>query len=141
MLSSRHYCRKYLKGGNKHIEIKKIHTVEAKYHTTRDILYGGYKNRQGWMIFAIIGLCSFTIFVGIIHFFIQNKLNFIPLFIFYFTIIFSCYIAKRLEIKHHRELFHNNTNKTFRNSVFFVRNWTICQKQKISKSMVLKSII
>ncbi|MDG2505865.1 MAG: MraY family glycosyltransferase [Crocinitomicaceae bacterium] len=70
------------------LKSRKSPMVGGKDHTTHHLVYAGYKDRQVWIIFAIIGLFSFILSVGIIYLVLQNNFDFAPLFIFYFIIVF-----------------------------------------------------
>jgi UDP-GlcNAc:undecaprenyl-phosphate GlcNAc-1-phosphate transferase len=63
--------------------------VGGKDHTTHHLVYAGYKDKQVWMIFSLIGFTSFVLSVSIIYLAINNQLHFTLFFLLYFLLVFA----------------------------------------------------
>ncbi len=74
--------------------------VGGKDHTTHHLVYAGFKDRQVWMIFSVIGFGSFLLSVGIIYLVLMSFLEATVLFLLYFVIVFG--ILYRNTIKYKR---------------------------------------
>ena len=81
------------------LKSRKSPMVGGKDHTTHHLVYAGYKDRQVWIIFAIIGLFSFILSVGIIYLVLQNNLDLTPLFVLYFFIVFFLLYRNTIKYK------------------------------------------
>ena len=67
--------------------------VGGKDHTTHHLVYAGYKDKQVWMIFSLIGFTSFILSVSIIYLAINNQLHFTLFFLLYFYLFSLCFIG------------------------------------------------
>ena len=62
--------------------------VGGKDHTTHHLVYAGFKDKQVWMIFSLIGFISFILSVSIIYLVLSEKIQFTLFFLFYFLVVF-----------------------------------------------------
>ncbi len=62
--------------------------VGGKDHTTHHLVYAGYKDKEVWMIFSVIGFISFILSVSIIYLVIHEKIHFTLIFLLYFLAVF-----------------------------------------------------
>lgn len=82
--------------------------VGGKDHTTHHLVYAGFKDKQVWMIFSLIGFISFILSVTIIYLAINNKLHFTLLFLLYFILVFA--LLYRNTIKYPRIVLKETLN-------------------------------
>ena len=66
--------------------------VGGKDHTTHHLVYAGFKDKQVWIIFSVIGFISFVLSVLIVYLSLNNQLHYTAFFILYFLIFSHCYI-------------------------------------------------
>jgi len=62
--------------------------VGGKDHTTHHLVYAGYKDKEVWIIFSVIGFISFILSVSIIYLVIHEKIHFTLIFLLYFSAVF-----------------------------------------------------
>ncbi len=62
--------------------------VGGKDHTTHHLVYSGYRDKQVWIIFTIIGTLSFLFSLLIIQSIKSGNVSFVPVFILFFFIVF-----------------------------------------------------
>ena len=62
--------------------------VGGKDHTTHHLVYSGYSDKQVWILFSVIGTLSFILSVLIIQLIKSGNVEFIPLFVLFFLIVF-----------------------------------------------------
>ena len=73
--------------------------VGGKDHTTHHLVYAGFKDRQVWMIFSVIGFGSFLLSVGIIYLVLIRSIDVTILFLLYFVIVFGILYRNTLKYK------------------------------------------
>ena len=73
--------------------------VGGKDHTTHHLVYAGFKDRQVWMIFSVIGFGSFLLSVGIIYLVLMSFLEATVLFLLYFVAVFGILYRNTLKYK------------------------------------------
>ena len=73
--------------------------VGGKDHTTHHLVYAGYSDRQVWYVFTLIGFLSFLLSVFIIYLVRHNSINFIPIFLLFFLVVF--YLLFRNTLRYH----------------------------------------
>ena len=73
--------------------------VGGKDHTTHHLVYAGFKDRQVWMIFSVIGFVSFLLSVGIIYLVLMSFLEATILFLLYFLIVFGILYRNTIKYK------------------------------------------
>ena len=73
--------------------------VGGKDHTTHHLVYAGFKDRQVWIIFSVIGFGSFLLSVGIIYLVLMSFLEATVLFLLYFVVVFGILYRNTLKYK------------------------------------------
>lgn len=63
--------------------------VGGKDHTTHHLVYAGFKDKQVWIIFSVIGFISFVLSVLIVYLALNNQLHYIAFFLLYFLLVFG----------------------------------------------------
>lgn len=63
--------------------------VGGKDHTTHHLVYAGFKDREVWMIFSILGFLSFVLSIVLIYLILLNQLNYTLIFLLYFVLVFA----------------------------------------------------
>ena len=77
--------------------------VGGKYHTTHHLVYAGFKDKQVWMIFSLIGFISFILSVSIIYLVLSEKIQFTLFFLFYFLVVFLLLYRNTLKYTQKKE--------------------------------------
>ncbi len=63
--------------------------VGGKDHTTHHLVYAGFKDRQVWYIFSLIGMLSFLLAVSIVYLVRHNQIEYILFFLIFFVVVFA----------------------------------------------------
>ena len=61
----------------------------GKDHTTHHLVYAGFKDKQVWMIFSVIGFISFILSVLIVYLALNSQLHYTAFFLLYFLLVFG----------------------------------------------------
>ena len=77
--------------------------VGGKDHTTHHLVYAGFKDKQVWMIFSVIGFISFILSVSIIYLVLSEKIQFTLFFLFYFLVVFLLLYQNTLKYPQKKE--------------------------------------
>ena len=72
----------------------------GKDHTTHDLVYAGFQDRQVWIIFSLIGFVAFLLSVAIIYLVLIGRIEETMIFLLYFIAVFL--ILYRYTIKYKR---------------------------------------
>lgn len=62
--------------------------VGGKDHTTHHLVYSGYRDKQVWIIFTLIGTLSFVFSILIMQFIKSGNVSFVPFFVLFFFVVF-----------------------------------------------------
>ena len=97
--------------------------VGGKDHTTHHLVYAGFKDKQVWIIFSVIGFISFVLSVLIVYLALNNQLHYIAFFLLYFLLVFGLLYRntiKNILIKNKIEFFKLNIIQFFTFQLFII---------------------